>query len=54
MRVVGGCQSGGNEGTRSSGRGVYLQGGTIGVVEGTWVMEHLVFITVVGRGSFVF
>ena len=33
VEKVGGFQSGGSEGTRSSGRGVSLKGGTVGVVE---------------------
>ncbi len=37
---MGGRQSGGSEGTRSSGRGASFQGGTVGVV------ERLVFIAV--------
>ena len=49
---MGGFQSGGSEGTMSSGRDASLKGGTEGVMEGTWVVQRLVIISVVERGSF--
>ncbi len=42
VEKVGGFQSGGSEGTRSSGKDVSLKGGTIGVA------VRLVFIAVAG------